>query len=294
MSAQGIEIILPAVGKRLTHARRFVLGLGRSNGPLGHGMTELTFEDSTLTVSPGPNEDYLEITSGPISTQAPASEHWDEVDLAELGWGPDGRLRRVDIYSDGLEDVALVFVMDSLETFSLVLCDTDAALGNALELFDSDPNKVRPVLRTTIERTSMPTPSESVTASHQCPRCGQPQSIVYAHSSDLGGLRFTSSFRCSKCGEAFETDAGTPSEGVRSLFYREHGRWILRIVGLGPDKVSALQRVRKVLALTMPATAVLMRDLPKVVADGTRTEMAFLKDGLGSEVECEVVRALTT
>ena len=76
---------------------------------------------------------------------------WTAVDLVrDKGWHPPGQLKHVDIFTDGLEDVALVFHFDSEEQFSVVLCDTDVRLGRDLELFEDDPNGVVPVFRTRV------------------------------------------------------------------------------------------------------------------------------------------------
>ena len=48
MPTRGLENVRQALGKPLTGARRYVLGLGRANDAFGHGITELTFEDTQL------------------------------------------------------------------------------------------------------------------------------------------------------------------------------------------------------------------------------------------------------
>jgi len=140
-----------ALGKTLSKARRYVLGLGRTNDAFGHGITELTFEDVRLVIRPGPNEDYLVIDAGTVDAGGLNHDYWTEVDLInDQKWLIRGRLMQVDVFTDGFEDVALVFNFDSNDRFSIVLCDTDVAIGRELELFARDPNKVQPILRTTI------------------------------------------------------------------------------------------------------------------------------------------------
>jgi hypothetical protein len=151
MSIRGLENVRQAVGKPLTGARRYVLGLGRTNDAFGHGITELTFEDTQIVIRPGPNEDYLVVDTGPLDPSGLNREYWTEVDLVrDHIWQPSGRLKHVDVFTDGIEDVALVFHFDSDERFSVVLCDTDVAIGRELELFGADPNKVLPVFRARI------------------------------------------------------------------------------------------------------------------------------------------------
>lgn len=151
MSIRGLENIRQALGKPLTGTHRYVLGLERTNDAFGHGITELIFIDAQLVIRAGPNEDYLVVEEGPFDAQTLNREYWTQIDLIrDRGWHPLGQLKYVDIFTDGLEDVALVFHFDSNEQFSVVLCDTDVALGRDLEFFETDPNGVRPVLRTRI------------------------------------------------------------------------------------------------------------------------------------------------
>ena len=152
MSVHGSEHIEKALGKHLTAARRHVLGLGRSNDAFGHGVTELDFENVRLVIRPGPNEDYLVIEESPFDANRLDREYWTSVDLMrEYAWHSEGRLQYVDIFTDGIEDVALVFRFDSGDRFSLVLRDTDAAVGRELELFEVGCNKIVPAFRTRIE-----------------------------------------------------------------------------------------------------------------------------------------------
>lgn len=152
MPTRGLEHVRRVLRKRLTGARRYVLGLGDTNDAFGHGITEVSFEDVQLVVRPGPNEDYLVADVGPLDPSDLDPEYWTEVDLIrDHGWQPSGQLKQVDVFSDGYEDVALVFHFDSAERFSIVLCDTDVALGRELELFGTDPNMVHPVFRDRID-----------------------------------------------------------------------------------------------------------------------------------------------
>jgi hypothetical protein len=151
MSVRGLDNIRQALGKSLTGIRRYVLGLGRANDAFGHGITELTFEDAQFVIRPGPNEDYLAVETGLLDPNGLNREYWTEVDLVgDYGWCLSGKLKRVDVFTDGFEDVALVFQFDSGERFSVALRDTDVALGRELELFKTDPNKAQPSFRAKI------------------------------------------------------------------------------------------------------------------------------------------------
>ncbi|WP_437646442.1 hypothetical protein [Sorangium sp. So ce362] len=145
MAAHGLSKLYNTIGKRLIHARRFVLGLGRTNDAFGHGITELVFSGTLLVVRPGSNEDYLVIEDGPVDPSDLDMSYWSEVSLtSEFHWGPRGQLEHVDVFAADSEDVALVFEFSGGEAFSIVLCDGDVAIGRRLELFVSDPNHVRP------------------------------------------------------------------------------------------------------------------------------------------------------
>lgn len=149
MTIRGFDHLRAALGQRLTGVRRQVLGLGRASDAFGHGITELTFERVSVVVRPGPDEDYLIVEEGPLDASSLDREFWSEVDLVqERGWKRSGILQGVEVFTDGVEDVALLFGFDSGERFSLVLCDGDAAVGHKLERFALDPNQVRPALRT--------------------------------------------------------------------------------------------------------------------------------------------------
>jgi hypothetical protein len=157
MTASGLENLCQMIGKKLTGVRRYVLGLGRANDILGHGITELSFEEAVLVIRPGPNEDYLVVENGPLEADRLDRDYWTEVDLVrQHAWTIQGRLERVQVFTDGAEDVALVFEFDNGEQFSIVLCDTDVAIGRGLERFAGDPHNVRPVLRTTFPAHPLP------------------------------------------------------------------------------------------------------------------------------------------
>ncbi len=121
MSIPGLDNIRQAIGKPLTRACRYVLGLGRANDAFGHGITELTFEDTQLVIRPGPNEDYLIVDMGPFDPSGLNHEYWTEVNLIRgYSWRMSGYLKYVDVFTDGFEDIALVFQFDSDERFSIV------------------------------------------------------------------------------------------------------------------------------------------------------------------------------
>ena len=148
--ARGLCFLRDALGLKLHGVRRFILGLGASNDETGHGITILTLDEREVVVRPGPNEDYIEVLPGPFDARQLDSEHWTEVDLtARPAWRSlVGReLEFVDCYSDGVEDVALVFNLAGEQHFSVALCDTDLVVAEELEPFQGDPEQTVPVFR---------------------------------------------------------------------------------------------------------------------------------------------------
>jgi hypothetical protein len=88
---------------------------------------------------------------GPFDASGLDREYWTEVDLGRAyGWQPQGALSHVDVFTDGSEDIALLFEFDTGDRFSVVPCDTDVAIGRELETFERDPNRIEPVFRTRI------------------------------------------------------------------------------------------------------------------------------------------------
>lgn len=94
------------------------------------------------------------------------------------------------------------------------------------------------------------------------------------------GVRFSASFRCAFCGHAFEADEKGIPEDVRSLFYREHGRWMLVVTGLGPNRAEAMRGLRDRLGLSLEQVGDLLRRVPAEVALGTRVEVDALRETL--------------
>lgn len=148
--ARGLAVLRGALGRELGAVARLVLGLGKSNDECGHGITELSFGELKLVVRPGPNEDYIVVQEGTLSGQAIDREYWSPVDFSRR---PEWKHRLgktldfVDCYSDGHEDVALVFHLEGGDHFSIVLCDTDLMIAEELEPFERDPGGTVPVFR---------------------------------------------------------------------------------------------------------------------------------------------------
>jgi hypothetical protein len=77
---------------------------------------------------------------------------------------------------------------------------------------------------------------------------------------------------------------GLPSEEVRRAILEEEGQWGLRVAEPdGQGQFVALKVLREAQRLTVAQTADLRRQLPGVVARGTRTEMEGLRALLAAE-----------
>lgn len=152
---RGAELIQKVLGQRLQNLTRYVLGLGWSNDQTGHGITDLTFESMTLTVRPGANEDFIVVEEGPTHYEHLDAIHWSKVDLSQMiGFLPfaSRRLMYVDCYTDGIEDIALVFCFEGADQFSIVLDDTDLLLTKTFNPSKETSCGVLPQLRARIAR----------------------------------------------------------------------------------------------------------------------------------------------
>jgi hypothetical protein len=154
--ARGLDWIRLLLGQKLRAVTRYVLDLGNANDEWGHGLTELEFEHATVTIRPGPNEDYMLIESGPASLSGHEPSYWSRVELSRMeAWSSrhkGGRLRAVDCITDGYEDVALVFSFDTGDQFSVLLANTDLMIAEDLKPLAQDTEVVTPSLRERIEQ----------------------------------------------------------------------------------------------------------------------------------------------
>ena len=121
---------------------------------------------------------------------------------------------------------------------------------------------------------------EAVDAPVQCPRCNSLGRVVYVARGTREGIRFSASFGCVYCGHAFESDGKGIPDDVRPLFYKEHGRWRLVVLGLGPNRSEAMRSLRDRLGLSIAEVGDLLRRVPAEVAQGTRVEVDALGDAL--------------
>ncbi|MCP3964271.1 MAG: hypothetical protein GY719_41105 [bacterium] len=99
-------------------------------------MTELAFDQLLLIVRPGPNEDYIVIEQGAPKDLDP--QYWTPVEAhqsSSLSRFLGARLDSIELFTDGQDDVGLLFHFEGGESFSIVLCDTDLLFAEGLEPF---------------------------------------------------------------------------------------------------------------------------------------------------------------
>jgi len=158
--AKNLPLLRPALGQKLQSIQRWVLSSADDPDPFGHGITQLVFENAQLVIAPGPNEDHIVIDRAPIDEDGagPSAlgqdrldpEYWRRVDLENIGkWSRfiDQALIYVDCFSDGRDDVALVFYFEAGDRFSIVLSNTDLVVAEGLEPFQDDLEDVVPRFR---------------------------------------------------------------------------------------------------------------------------------------------------
>jgi len=134
----GTDLVKAVLGSRITGLRRHVFLLDRLNDEYGHGITELLTDAATLAVGVGPNEAGIVIAPGAVAKDALDPQQWTTV-ITDRGdrWNSlRGRvIRFVDVYSNGIQDVAFVFRLDGRQRFSIVLDETNLLLARDLEPF---------------------------------------------------------------------------------------------------------------------------------------------------------------
>lgn len=128
---------------------------------------------------------------------------------------------------------------------------------------------------------------EAIEREHACADCNSLQQITHMLSSFGERLRFSSGFRCSKCGSAVEFDGDALPDELRDAFYERHGRWTLRLVKLGVDRARALSALR-----ALGFSVQQLTKLPLVIAEGTRVELSIPQQRLAATCELELVRAV--
>lgn len=149
---RGAEHLPRLLGRRVVGLRRWVFDLGRANDEFGHGVTTLSLDDGAcLTLRPGPMEDYIILQAGAPDLEGLPPQYWTPVDLVEnaLWHPPPGSVSRIELFTDGVDDVALRLHFQDGGPVVFALIDTDLVLTDSLAMFDSDP-AVSPTLRQTI------------------------------------------------------------------------------------------------------------------------------------------------
>ncbi len=151
---EGTDLVRSVLGGTVKALRRHVFLLNRVNDEHGHGITELHTDLGVLVIGTGPNDGSIVIAPGPLAAGSLDPSQWTPVIT-----DPEGRwnslrgsvLRFVDVYSNGLEDVAFVFHLEPRQRFSVVLHQTNLMLARELEPFRTGPRRRLPRFRQRIQ-----------------------------------------------------------------------------------------------------------------------------------------------
>jgi len=140
MNRINAEILSTVLGQRLRALYRYVLNLNISNDEFGHGISELHFENKTISIIPGDNEEYIIAKEGTCEMEVSEGSLWNFVDASHLlNVENRGTLQSIQIYDDGIVDIGLIFNFSNTSKFSIVLCDSDLMIGEGLEALKNDP-----------------------------------------------------------------------------------------------------------------------------------------------------------
>ncbi len=113
-----------------------------------------------------------------------------------------------------------------------------------------------------------------------CDRCGQPASQAFGE----GGRGWYESFHCPSCGQAYESDGGTPApEEFRRVIMAQQGEWALEATA--PASIRLLKALRKEFSLSLEEAQQLKQRMPGELRRGTRYEMERLLRALNPSAE---------
>ena len=141
-AASGADLIQALVGSRIVSLRRHVLFYEPSRDENGHGITEVHTSLGSVVIGAGPNDDSIVVAAGPLEHGRLDPAEWTTVVADSEGWWlalRDHTIHLVDIFTNGLRDVAYVFRLNPRERFSVVLCNGDLLFGRDLERFRDCP-----------------------------------------------------------------------------------------------------------------------------------------------------------
>ena len=150
---RGIELVEDALGQSLQSVTRYLFGATQPKDVTGDGMTTLCFDHTMLSLRVGLNEDFMIVERGPIIQDTLDPSYWTKVELStETNFSTliGKKLCHIDCYTDGLEDVALVFCFDGGKQLAIVLDDTDLLFISNFDPSQKNSNGITPQLRTRI------------------------------------------------------------------------------------------------------------------------------------------------
>ncbi len=151
---RGVELVEDALGQSLQSITRYLFGVTPPEDLTGDGMTTLSFDHTMLSLRTGHNEDFMVVERGPIIHDTLDLNYWTKVELsteADFSALIGKRLCYVDCYTDGFEDVALVFGFDGGKRLAIVLDDTDLLFISNFDPSQRNSSGITPQLRTRIE-----------------------------------------------------------------------------------------------------------------------------------------------
>lgn len=150
---QGRLVLSRLLGRRVRGIERWIMDLGGANDEFGHGVTLFHLDDGFVTFRPGPNEDFIIVEEGAPGRSAFHPNHWTFVDLSAQGlWTPpQGEIDRVELFTDGVDDVAILVHFTSGEQVVTALVNTDLVMASDLAVFGPD---IVPWLRETLRLES--------------------------------------------------------------------------------------------------------------------------------------------
>jgi hypothetical protein len=120
-----------------------------------------------------------------------------------------------------------------------------------------------------------------VTQAVVCSRCGSAGERVWVVRPSPRGLRFSESFRCEDCGDAYEADGPELPKEARRAFIDAEGAWSLLLRDLGPRRLEVLGALRNALGL-MPADTLRLASAGRSVLDGALVEVEQLESVLAA------------
>lgn len=109
-----------------------------------------------------------------------------------------------------------------------------------------------------------------------CPQCGKPAKVQVGQHLDSARVLWHKSYSCTSCHAEIQSDGSDELDSAgRDAILVQEGNWLLDV--RANNKTEAAQVLRAALGLPVSDAARLMKQMPGVVAHGTRAEMERLQ-----------------